>query len=172
MHFDKYIIMRNIFSFVILMMTLLVSCSGKKDNIVIYKEFQDNEWPRFEFLNGTYNNTEIQEYDIVMEVVVTDIYPSPYENHQKYGDLSFNMNIKYPNDSGSRSKDYTFKLKDKDGNWKSDKKNGCYTFLLPITNEITFNEIGTYKFKIENKYSKDPLSGIKSLKIKCIDSKK
>lgn len=164
--------MRSIICSVILLITLLASCSGKKDNIVIHKEFQGNEWPRFEFLNGVYNNTDIQEYDIIMEVAVTDIYPSPYENHQKESDLSFNMHIKYPNNSGSRSKDYTFKLKDKEGNWKSEKKNGCYTFLLPITSEITFDEIGEYKFKIENKYPKDPLSGIKSMTIKCINSKK
>jgi hypothetical protein len=62
-------------------------------------------------------------------------------------------------------------LKDKDGNWKADKKNGYYVFSLPVMNEMTFSEDGVYSFKVENKYPKDPLQGIKSIKIECITSK-
>ena len=63
-------------------------------------------------------------------------------------------------------------LKDEDGNWKADKReDGCYVFKLPIISEMTFGEDGTYNFKIENKYPKDPLYGVKSITLRCIISK-
>lgn len=106
-----------------------------------------------------------------MEIVVDDIYPNPYEAHQTECFLPFNLTIKNPDDNGKRSKDYRFMLKDKDGNWKAEEKNGLYTFKLPVIEEMTFSEKGTYNFVIENKYSKDPLYGIKSMTLKCIKSK-
>ena len=106
-----------------------------------------------------------------MEVTVNDDYPNVYENHQTDAPLLFNLTIKNPDSNGGRSKDFKFTLKDKDGNWKADKKNGYYVFSLPVMNEMTFSEDGVYNFKLENKYPKDPLQGIKSVKIECITSK-
>lgn len=162
--------MRNFLGLLFIITVMFVSCSKKQDNIVINNEFQNNEWGRFEYLNGTFENYGENEFDIVMEIVVNDTYPNPYINHQKDGSFLFNMTINNPNDSGSRSKDYSYKLKDKEGNWKADKKNGYYTFKLPIISDMSFSEKGTYEFKIENKYHKDPLYGIKSLKVTCVDS--
>lgn len=164
--------MRFIYIFLLLSLLPLVSCTSNNDNIVIYKEFQNQEWYRFDYLNGSFNvNKTSDKYDIIMELTVNDNYPNVYENHQKDCPLLFNMTIKSPNDSGSRSKDYKFKLKDKDGNWKADKRDGHYTFKLPVISGMTFVEKGEYNFKIENKYPKDPLYGIKSLTIKCVNSK-
>lgn len=162
--------MRNFFGLSFIIVLMFVSCSEKQDNTVIYNEFHGNQWARFEYLNGTFENYEENEYDIIMEIVVSDLYPDPYVNHQKDGSFLFNMTINNPNDSGSRSKDYSYKLKDKEGNWKADKRDGYYTFRLPIINDMTFSEEGIYKFIIENKYHKDPLHGIKSLKVMCVDS--
>lgn len=156
----------------IVIILFLCSCSKKQDNIIISKEFINQEWPRFEYLNGNIDikNTDIK-YDIVMEVIVSDIYPNEYENHQKDGSLSFNMSIDYPNGSSWRSRNYNYKLKDKEGNWKANRKDGYYSFKLPIISEMSFDEKGVYNFKLENKYSKDPLQGIKYLEIRCISSK-
>ena len=106
-----------------------------------------------------------------MEVSVNEKYPNVYETHQSDCPLLFNLTIKNPDGNGGRSKDYKFMLKDKDGNWKADNKNGYYTFRLPIMSEMTFSEKGVYNFKVENKYPKDPLYGIKSLKIECVTTK-
>lgn len=162
----------RIFSSILLLLSLLVSsCSSKQDNIVIYKEFPNQEWERFEYLQGNFNVNKASKYDIVVEVSVDDNYPNIYDTHQSDCPLLFNLTIKNPNGNGKRSKDYKFTLKDKDGNWKADKKDGCYVFKLPIIGEMSFNEKGTYNFKLENKYPKDPLQGIKSLTLKCISSK-
>lgn len=164
----KSCIMRLLSNFLILSLLVFCSCSGKQDNIVIYKEFQDNEWSRFDYLNGEFEISSPGKYDIVMEIAVNDNFPNIYEIHHEECTFSFNMTIKNPNDSGSRSKDYRYKLKDNDGNWKSDKENGYYVFKLPVISEMTLGEKGTYSFKIENKYTKDPMYGIKSLTLKCI----
>ena len=162
----------RIFSSILLLLSLLVSsCSSKQDNIVIYKEFPNQEWERFEYLQGNFNVNKASKYDIIVEVSVDDNYPNIYDTHQSDCPLLFNLTINNPNGNGKRPKDYKFTLKDKDGNWKADKKDGCYVFKLPIIGEMSFNEKGTYDFKLENKYPKDPLQGIKSLTLKCISSK-
>ena len=163
--------MRVVSGILLLLALLFSSCSNKQDNIVIYKEFQNQEWKRFEFLQNNFNISKASEYDIVMEVFVNDDYPNIYETHQSDCPLLFNLTIKNPNDNGTRSRDYKFMLKDKDGNWRSDKKDGYYVFRLPIISEMSFTEKGVYNFKIENKYPKDPLQGIKSVTLKCINSK-
>lgn len=165
--------MRALYSIVLLLSLFLTSCSSKQDNIVIYKEFKNQEWERFEYLTGDFDiNKASQKYDIVMEVAVNDSYPNVYENHQTDAPLLLNLTIKNPDGNGGRSKDFKFTLKDKDGNWKADKKNGCYVFRLPIIGEMSFSDKGTYNFKVENKYPKDPLQGIKSIKIECLATNK
>ena len=164
--------MRVLYSIVLLLSLFLSSCTSKQDNIVIYREFGNQEWERFEYLTGNLDVRKTsQKYDVVMEVTVNDNYPNVYENHQSDAPLLFNLTIKNPDSNGGRSKDFRFTLKDKDGNWKADKKNGYYIFRLPVMSEMSFSENGIYSFKVENKYTKDPLQGIKSIKIECVTSK-
>ncbi len=164
--------MRIVSSIFLLLSLALSSCSNKQDNVVIFREFKNQEWERFDYLNGSFNvNKDSQKYDVIMEVLVNENYPNIYEAHQSDCPLLFNLTIKNPDDNGGRSRDYKFMLKDKDGNWKADNKNGYYTFRLPIMSEMTFSEKGVYTFKLENKYPKDPLYGIKSVKIECVTTK-
>ncbi len=163
--------MRYILSTIALIL-MLSSCSKQQDQVVISKNFTNEEWARFEYLNGEIAIKDTPaKYDIIMEVELSEIFPSAYENHRDDCSLSFNMTIKNPEGNGARSRDYNYNLKDKEGNWKANKKDGYYTFRLPIISEMTLGEEGVYQFKIENKYPKDPLQGIKSLTIKCVTSK-
>ena len=164
--------MRIISGILLLLSLFFSSCSSKQDNIVIFREFKNLEWERFEYLQGDFNvEKPSQKYDIIMEVSVNENYPNVYETHQNDCPLLFNLTIKNPEGEGARSRDYRFMLKDKDGNWKADKKNDCYVFRLPIIGEMSFSEKGIYTFKVENKYPKDPLYGIKSVTLKCVNSK-
>ncbi len=169
----KDCIMRIVSCILLLSSLVFCSCSLKQDNVVISKKFQNEEWGRFEYLEGTFDvNNAPENYDVVVEVVVNESYPNPYEIHQDDCPLLINLTIKNPDSNGSRSKDYKFMLKDKDGNWKADRgEDGCYVFKLPIISEMTFSDDGTYSFKMENKYPKDPLYGIKSVTLKCLNSK-
>lgn len=162
--------MRFIWKLLLVLFMGLTSCSNNVDDVVISKDFTNEEWSRFDYLIGDFDVIKSPvKYDIVMEVAVSDIFPDVYENNQDNSTLSVNLTITNPEDSGRRSRDYNFNLKDRDGNWKSEKANGYYVFKLPMIDEMTFSEEGTYQFKLENKYSKDPLYGIKSLTIKCIN---
>ena len=151
---------------------LFVSCTKvQRDNIIITKEFQDEEWSRFEFIEGHIEVKKVPaKFDVIMEVVVSDQYPSTYEMHQKDGAFLFNLTVSN-SDGIYRSRDYRYKLKNNEGYWNSEKKNGYYTFFLPVINEMSIEEKDIYKFTIENKYSKDPLQGIKSISLKYINSK-
>ena len=158
--------MRHLINIAIISLFLFLSCTNKKDNKIIIKEFQNKEWSRFEYLEGEMNIKDVPvKFDVIMELVVSDQYPSTYEMHQKNGDFLFNLTVL--NSNGIyRTKDYKFKLKNNEGYWNADKKDGYYTFRLPVINEMTLSDSDTYKFVIENKYSKDPLQGIKSLTLK------
>ena len=163
--------MRYILSTIALIL-MLSSCNKKQEQIVISKNFTNEEWGRFEYLNGEISiKNAPAKYYIVMDVELNEIFPNAYENHRSDCSLKFNMTIKNPNGNGARSRDYSYNFKDKEGNWKANKKDGYYTFRLPIINEMTLGEEGVYQFKIENKYPKDPLQGIKSLTVKCVTSK-
>lgn len=163
--------MRKISSVVLFILLALISCTKNHDSIVISKYFNNQEWGRFEYLEGVFDvNNVSHKYDVVMEVMLDDSYPNPYEMHQNDCHLLFNLTIKNPDGNGARSKDYKFALKDKDGNWKAEKENGYYVYKLPVIGEMTFGDKGAYAFKLENKYPKDPLYGIKSLTLKCVKS--
>lgn len=150
--------------------TFLLSCSKQHSNVVImHTDFPNEEWGRFDFLRSTYEITKAPEiYDIVLSVEFSDAFPNIYPQYSNEGDFAINMTVSTPDGGGKRSKDYKFQVKDSDGNWKSEKINGHYTFEFPLLNEMTFSEKGLYQFKIENKYTKDPLYGIKNLTIKAI----
>lgn len=161
--------MQHLYSIALVFLFMFSSCIKKQDNNIIVKEFNNEEWSRFEFLEGS---IEIKKapvtFDVVMEVVVSEHYPSTYELHQKDGSLLFNLTVRN-SDGVYRSKDYRYKLKNNEGYWNAEKKNGYYTFHLPIINEMSIEEEDVYKFTIENKYTKDPLQGIKSMTLKYID---
>lgn len=163
--------MRYFIKIIIISLITFSSCVKRQDNNIVVKVFQNEEWSRFEFLEGQMEIKKVPaEYDVVMELVVSDQYPNTYEMHQKDGTFMFNLTV-YNSNGIYRTNDYKFRLKNNEGYWNAEKKNGYYTFRLPVINEMTLSDSDTYKFVIENKYSKDPLQGIKSLTLKYVNSK-
>lgn len=165
------IIMKKALSiFIILIFNVLVmtSCFKKQDKVIITRDFQSEQWGRFDFLEADFEVLKApMTSDVVMDIVVSDVYPNIYPYHEK-DDTYFTivLSVKAP-DGSRRSKDYKFRLKDAGGNFKSEKIDGYYNFELPLINDMSFSEVGIYHFKIENKYPKDPLFGIKSLTVSC-----
>lgn len=151
----------------------VVSCKEEQGADVLSREFDGEIWHRFDYLTASYKVVKApMTADLVLEVEVSDVYPDNYPYHSDDDEcLTIDMTISYP--SGSRrSREYFYRLKDKDGNFKSEKVDGYYHYTLRLINEMSFDERGEYVFKIENKYSKEPLCGIKSLKINCLQIKK
>lgn len=161
--------MRYIFNILILSVLIFSSCKNEQDNVVIYKEFSNNEWSRFDFLSGEFNiKNNNAKYSLTMIVKVNDNYPNAYISNEVDGRLLFNLSIKNFNGEDSRSRDFQFSLKDRDGNWKCTKVDGNYEFRLPLYEELTFGNAGLHTFKLENKYPKDPLQGIEEITLKCV----
>lgn len=162
---------RRMVSFIALIIFALslVSCSEKQESSVISKDFQDETWGRFEYLEADYNVVKApMTADLVMDIDVSDVYPNIYPYHGAENEMFvIVLSIETP-DGSSRAREYKFRLKDREGVFKSEKIDGYYHFELPLINEMSFNEKGEYHFKVENKYTKDPLYGIKRLNINCL----
>lgn len=160
----------GIFILLIIMVFGLLSCFEKQDSVVISKEFMGEQWGRFDYLETDYHVVKApMTADLVMELIVSDAYPNIYPYHgDDDGVFVVTMSINAP-DGSKRSREFSYRLKDRDGVFKSEKTEGYYHFELPLINEMSFSEKGEYHFKIENKYSKDPLYGVKSLRIKNIN---
>lgn len=150
----------------------LCSCSKQQDGEVIVRDFDGEMWGRFDYIETTYNVVKAPiTADLVMEIEVSDVYPNIYPYHEgNDGLFPIALSINAP-DGSSRSREFNFKLKDKDGNFKSEKVNGYYRYELPLIGEMSFDDVGEYHFKIENKYSKDPMYGIKRLSVNCLQIK-
>lgn len=147
----------------------LASCSEKQDGLVLSREFEGEIWGRFDYLEAAYKVVKApMTADLVMDIEVSDLYPNDYPHHgEEDGMFKMELSIKAP-DGSRRSREFKFRLKDGDGAFKSEKTDGYYHFELPLINEMSFNEVGEYHFKIENKYTKDPLFGIKKLSVNCL----
>ena len=162
---------KSVMRFIVLIIFALnlVSCSEKQDTAVLSKDFQDEIWGRFDYLEADYNVVKApMTADLVMDIDVSDVYPNIYPYHGAENEMFvIVLSINGP-DGGSRAREYKFRLKDAEGNFKSEKVDGYYHFELPLINEMSFSEKGDYHFKVENKYTKDPLYGIKSLNINCL----
>ena len=156
----------GIFIALIIMVFGLSSCSEKQDSTVISKDFSGEQWGRFDYLEADFNVVKApMTADLVMELEVSDVFPNIYPYHEDDdGPVVVTLSINAP-DGSQRSREFTFRLKDRDGNFKSEKTEGYYHFELPLINGMSFSEKGEYHFKVENKYSKDPLYGVKSLRI-------
>ena len=157
----------------IIAMTMIafVSCSGRQnEQIVVSRDFPEGQWGRFDDITAVFNAVKAPVIvDVIMEVTVSDDFPDVYEYYKSEGGFAFCMSFEGA-DGSRRAREYGFALKDNDGNWKSEKIDGCYHFQFSLISELNINEVGEYKFNIENKYPRDPLYGIRNLTLKCVPS--
>ena len=94
-------------------------------------------------------------FDLSLKIAFTDDYT--------YNDFSMVFTVFTGDGQPYRSKGYKFNLKDKEGNWNVEQKEGCYTFVLPINKDLRIVDAGTYTFQIEYRMPITPLVGVKEL---------
>ena len=170
------IVMKKIIgTLIILIFTVLAltSCYKKQNGDVISREFKSEQWGRFDYLEADFDVVKApMTADLVMDIVVSEVFPNVYQYYNDDdGVFPIVLSINGP-DGSRRVREFRFKLKDKEGHFKSEKVNGYYHYSLPLLNEMRFSEVGKYHFKIENKYPKDPMYGIKSLNVSCLQIKR
>ena len=135
-----------------------VAChSNRNGNVLISREFPTSSWERFDFLEETLELKKPASYDFVLNATFTPEYPFDY--------FEVAFTIFDNHDHPLRGKNYQFKVKDRDGVWKSELTENEYRFTFPINSALTLNEPGKYKFQIENRMPITPLLGIKEVKL-------
>lgn len=137
----------------VLCMMGLFSCQhNQADKALLSREFTSSGWERFDFVSNELEIKKPTTYDLTMEASFEETYPFDY--------ISVVFTVFDNDDEPMRAKSYKFSVKDKGGTWKSDLKDGLYTFTFPINSEMSFNEPGTYILQLENRMPTTPLSGI------------
>lgn len=132
------------------------SCNrGNRDNVLLSRTFPTASWERFDFVKNDIEVKKAASYDLVLQ--------ASFDTSYTYDHLSVVFTIFDAYGNPFRAKAYQFRVKDKDGQWKSTLVDGCYHFSFPINNEITINEPGMYTFQLENHMPITPLYGIKEI---------
>lgn len=148
-----------IFIWMLLLIGLGACNSEKKeDAIILSRSFLPAGWERFDFITDTLNVKKPVVYDLSMTVTFTPEYPFDY--------FATVFTVFDMEDQPLRTKNYHFKLKDREGAWKSELVDGGYTFTLPINSEMAFNEPGLFVLQLENRMPITPLVGIRNISIR------
>ena len=126
-----------------------------KNKDLMQRSFHNTVWERFDFVSTNVEVNEPTTYNLSLRISFTEDYPYDYI------DLVFA--VLTSDGDRYRGKGYKPKLKDADGKWSSELKDGCYTFTFPINKELVINDPGTYRFQIEQKMPITPLVGVKEL---------
>jgi len=134
----------------------LLGCARQEENkVVLHREFFETLWERFDYVENSMEVKSETSFDLSLEIAFTDDYP--------YNDFSMVFTVFTSDGEPYRSKGYKFHLKDNEGLWNVENKEGCYTFVLPINKDLRIVDAGTYTFQIENRMPITPLVGVKEL---------
>lgn len=161
MYLCTLILIMKRFSFFIgaLVLMMMASCqNGSKDKVLLTRDFHPSGWERFDFITDELDVKQPTTYDITMKASFDDSYTADY--------FSVVFTVFDSEDQPLRAKNYKFSLKEKDGTWKSDLKDGLYTFTFPINSEMSFNEPGRYILQLENHMPITPLIGIRHISLR------
>ena len=129
--------------------------TNQNGNVLISRVFPTSSWERFDFLEQTIELKKPVSYDLVLNATFSPEYPFDY--------FEIAFTVFDDHDHPLRGKNYQFKVKDREGAWKSELTEDGYHFVFPVNSELTLNEPGKYKFQIENRMPITPLLGIKEI---------
>lgn len=124
-------------------------------NVILQRSFYNNNWERFDFVKNTIDVKEKTSYDLNLRISFTEDYP--------YNDFSMIFTVFDAYGDPYRAKAYKFNLKDSEGQWNGESRDGCHTFELPINKSFLIADPGKYTFQIENYMPITPLVGVKEL---------
>ena len=128
-----------------------------KNKELLQRSFYNTVWERFDYVRNDIEFDAASTLDLTAQVSFTDDYP--------YEDFSMVFTVFTADEEPYRSKAYTFKLKDEDGNWKSELKDGAYTFDFPINKGLQIVDPGVYRFQLEYRMPITPIVGVKEIKL-------
>ena len=148
--------MKRFFMVVMVVCMALTGCRQQEQNKeVLHREFYNTVWERFDYVRNEVDVATATTYNLNLQISFTDDYA--------YNDFSMIFTVFDSNENPYRTKGYKFKLKDEEGNWNVEKKDGCYTFTLPINKQLPISDPGKYQFVVEQRMPITPVVGVKEL---------
>ncbi len=144
----------NKFVLVFLLLCLSLSC-GRSHVFDESHTFESLIWNRFDIIEMDVPvQADERGFDFVVRLIHTEAYAYDF----------INMNITFYMPGGAmRSRDYTFRLQDEDGNWLSPVVDGFIEADLPVISGLKFYEDGICRVRMENKMTRFNTAGIKSV---------
>jgi len=132
----------NILAFSVMALLITGSCTRGKI-FEKYHKFENNTWKRVG--DSVVFETPIKDtsalYDVFVAIRHTTFYP--------YDKISVGFTIYYPSGE-SRYSEHNIVLKDDRGKFVSEGLGDIWDIRVPVKEKFSFNNIGTYKFEIEN----------------------
>ena len=121
------------------------------------KTFENSNWNRFDFIELEIPiETAENLYDLSIDFIHSTAYTQDH--------IALNFTFYFSN-GGMRSRDYDFKLKDKNQNWTGTVEDQNIHHRLPIINKIKIPEAGVQRIRIENKMTKFDTPGVVGLSV-------
>ncbi len=134
-------------------MLLLSSCSDRESIIFDKsKPIFDNTWKakdKREYWVDITNNKLSYQLDLNLRIT----------NEYRFSNL-FILFRMYGPKKDFQMRRLEFKLADAQGDWLGSGSGNIYTYRIPITQALKFNQTGVYKFEIEQDMRDNPLRGV------------
>jgi len=146
-------IMKKLFPIFVLI--LLISSCGKQAKFVHNFEMNDKGWEKFNNLHFTQNSfVKNKAYSVNLDLVIDE----------NYTESSFEFQLLIESEEGeSWNKVFAIPIKDKEGNFLIEKKNGVFNYHILLLKAKYFNEKGNYSFEVVNLNPKLVTKGIKKI---------
>lgn len=116
-----------------------------------YNSFDDVSWNRFDTQNFEFTVEGDKPVDLYLAIRHHTDFPYDY--------IDMNITL-YTPDGEMRSREYHYKLKNENSQWKGDGMGEIWDIELPIRKNMIFNKDGICKVSIENKMTKLETPGI------------
>ena len=133
------------------MISLLVTGCDSNTIFKEYNKFDDLSWNRLDILDFEFPVDKKQPLDFYLA----------FRHHTDFPYSFIDVNITFFTPDGEmRSRDYHYRLKGTDFDWRGEGMGELWDIELPIRNDMVFNESGICKVRVENKMSKMEIPGI------------
>lgn len=129
---------------------ILIGCN----NNVVFREYHA-------FDNASWNKLDIVNFDFPVQVNESLDFYFALRHHTYYPYSFIKVNVTfYTPDGEMRSRDYNFRLKNRESKWNGDGMGELWDIELPIRKDMIFNKTGICRVSFENIMNKAETPGI------------
>lgn len=129
---------------------ILVGCN----NNVVFKEYNA-------FENVSWNKRDVLDFDFQVQKSESLDFYLAIRHHTNFPFSFIKVNVTlFTPDGEMRSRDYHFRLKNRESKWLGDGMGELWDIELPIRKDMIFNKSGMCKVSIENKMDKVETPGL------------